>query len=47
MDGSGFFAGITFPVYDSFCSWINGGWGGMVAGFPAWTVTMLRKKRPR
>jgi hypothetical protein len=27
-----FFAGITFPVHDSFCSWINGGWGGMVVG---------------
>ena len=32
VDGSDFFAGITFPVYDSFCSWINGGWGGMVVG---------------
>lgn len=32
MDGSDFFAGITFPVHDSFCSWINGGWGGMVVG---------------
>ena len=30
--GHDFFAGITFPVYDSFCSWINGGWGGMVVG---------------
>lgn len=30
--GSDFFAGITFPVHDSFCSWINGGWGGMVVG---------------
>lgn len=32
VEGSDFFAGITFPVYDSFCSWINGGWGGMVVG---------------
>lgn len=32
VDGSDFFAGITFPVNDSFCSWINGGWGGMVVG---------------
>jgi hypothetical protein len=31
-DGYDFFAGITFPVYDSFCSWINGGWGGTVVG---------------
>ena len=32
VDGHDFFAGITFPVHDSFCSWINGGWGGMVVG---------------
>ena len=32
VDGSDFFAGITFPIHDSFCSWINGGWGGMVVG---------------
>jgi 3-keto-disaccharide hydrolase len=32
VSGYDFFAGITFPVHDSFCSWINGGWGGMVVG---------------
>jgi hypothetical protein len=32
LEGSDFFAGITFPVNDSFCSWINGGWGGAVVG---------------
>src|SRR5215467_9356202 len=32
VSGSDFFAGITFPVHDSHCSWINGGWGGMVVG---------------
>lgn len=32
VDGSDFFAGITFPVNDSFCTWINGGWGGTVVG---------------
>ena len=32
LDGSDFFAGITFPVKDSFCTWINGGWGGSVVG---------------
>lgn len=32
LDGSDFFAGITFPVKDSFCSWINGGWGGTTVG---------------
>jgi hypothetical protein len=30
--GRDFFAGITFPVNDSFCTWINGGWGGRVVG---------------
>jgi hypothetical protein len=32
VEGRDFFAGITFPVHDSFCTWINGGWGGMVVG---------------
>lgn len=32
VKGSDFFAGITFPVQDSFCTWINGGWGGEVVG---------------
>ena len=32
IKGTDFFAGITFPVGDSFCTWINGGWGGEVVG---------------
>jgi 3-keto-disaccharide hydrolase len=32
VQGGDFFAGITFPVQDSFCSWINGGWGGRLVG---------------
>ena len=32
LDGSDFFAGVTFPVGDSFCSLILGGWGGSVIG---------------
>jgi hypothetical protein len=32
VDGSDFFAGVTFPVADSFCSLILGGWGGSVVG---------------
>jgi hypothetical protein len=32
IKGSDFFAGITFPVGGSFCTWINGGWGGEVVG---------------
>lgn len=30
--GRDFFAGVTFPVGDSFCSLILGGWGGQVVG---------------
>ena len=32
MEGSDFFAAITFPVKDSHCSWIVGGWGGVIVG---------------
>jgi hypothetical protein len=32
IEGNDFFAGITFPVGDSFCSLILGGWGGTVVG---------------
>lgn len=32
LKGTDFFAGITFPVGDSFCTWIVGGWGGEVVG---------------
>jgi hypothetical protein len=32
VEGSDFFAGVTFPVVDSFCSLILGGWGGSVVG---------------
>ena len=32
VEGSDFFAGVTFPVADSFCSLILGGWGGAVVG---------------
>ena len=32
VSGDDFFAGITFPVGNAFCSWINGGWGGTVVG---------------
>ena len=32
LEGSDFFGGLTFPVQDSFCSWIVGGWGGGVVG---------------
>jgi hypothetical protein len=31
LQGNDFF-GIIFPVNDSYCSWINGGWGGTVVG---------------
>ena len=32
VEGSDFFAGITFPVDQSFCSLVLGGWGGNVVG---------------
>ena len=32
VEGHDFFAGITFPVNDSFLTWINGGWGGSMIG---------------
>lgn len=32
VDGSDFFCGMTFPVQDSPCSLILGGWGGAVVG---------------
>ena len=32
LEGNDFFAGLTFPVNDTFCSWINGGWDGTVVG---------------
>ena len=32
LEGRDFFAGVTFPVDDSFCSLILGGWGGQVVG---------------
>ena len=31
-EGSDFFVGVTFPIYDSYCSFICGGWGGGVCG---------------
>jgi hypothetical protein len=30
--GTDFFCGLTFPVKDSFCSLILGGWGGAIVG---------------
>jgi hypothetical protein len=32
LEGRDFFAGVTFPVGDSFCSLILGGWGGSIVG---------------
>ncbi|ASV74056.1 hypothetical protein THTE_1454 [Thermogutta terrifontis] len=32
IDGIDFFATVTFPVGDSFCSFVTGGWGGSVIG---------------
>lgn len=32
VDGNDFFCGLTFPVAESHCSFILGGWGGAVVG---------------
>lgn len=32
LDGSDFFASLTFPVGDSYCTWVTGGWGGDIVG---------------
>ena len=32
QQGSDFFCGLTFPVENSFCTFIVGGWGGTVVG---------------
>ena len=32
LEGRDFFAGVTFPVGESFCSLILGGWGGEIVG---------------
>jgi hypothetical protein len=32
LQGNDFFGAITFPVHDSYCSLIVGGWGGMLVG---------------
>ncbi len=32
LDGSDFFASITFPVKDSHLTWVLGGWGGTLVG---------------
>lgn len=32
IDGGDFFASLTFPVKDSFCTWVAGGWGGDIVG---------------
>jgi hypothetical protein len=32
LDGGDFFASLTFPVQDSHCTWVTGGWGGDIVG---------------
>ena len=32
MQGNDFFASLTFPVGDSFATWVTGGWGGDIVG---------------
>jgi hypothetical protein len=32
IEGNDFFASLTFPAGDSFCTWVTGGWGGDIVG---------------
>jgi hypothetical protein len=32
LEGGDFFASLTFPVGDSFCTFVTGGWGGDIVG---------------
>ncbi len=32
ISGGDFFASLTFPVGDSCCTWVTGGWGGDIVG---------------
>ena len=32
VQGGDFFASLTFPVGNSFCTFVNGGWGGDIVG---------------
>jgi hypothetical protein len=32
LAGNDFFASVTFPAGDSFCTWVTGGWGGDIVG---------------
>jgi hypothetical protein len=32
IEGGDFFASLTFPVGDSYCTWVTGGWGGDIVG---------------
>jgi hypothetical protein len=32
LEGSDFFASLTFPAGESFCTWVTGGWGGDIVG---------------
>jgi hypothetical protein len=32
LQGNDFFASMTFPVGDSYCTWVTGGWGGDIVG---------------
>jgi hypothetical protein len=32
LRGGDFFASLTFPVGESFCTWVTGGWGGDIVG---------------
>ncbi len=43
IEGTDFFCGLTFPVNDSHCSLIAGGWGGTLVGLSC--IRWLRRIR--
>ena len=45
-DGIDFFCGLTFPVADSHCTLIVGGWGVRRSDYPALTIKMLLATTP-
>jgi len=44
--GNDFFASMTFPVGDSFCTWVTGGWGGDIVGLSSWMGGTRRTTKP-
>ena len=46
LAGNDFFATVTFPVQDSFCTLVTGGWGGDIVGLSSIDGWDARTTRP-